>query len=397
MRQPPGFERQGPDGALLVAHLLSSLYGLKQAAYDWYELLREVLTRLGFLRCEADYAVFIFDHVNGEGERVICIIAWHVDDGLAGSNNRRFLDQTKGQIAERFGISDLGPVTKYLGIQFIRDRKTRELWMHQEDYILYLLDEHSMTGCNPVSLPMDPNFPFGRPTDVFPHVADLSTEYRKLIGELLYLAMYTRPDIALSVMRLSQYNASPESKHYAAAKHVLRYLAGTITMRTHYGGAGINPALHGFSDSDWASCPEDRVSISGYVWFLNGGPVSHSAKKQTTQALSSTEAEYMALTAAIQDGIWLKSFFECLKFSIPLPLQLFADNAGAIALSKEAANHIRTKHIDLRYHFIRRHIEEGTFIPIWVSTHKNTADIFTKALPRPAFMHHRSGLSLVSR
>lgn len=355
-----------------------------------------MLTRLGFLHCEADYAVFIFDHIDVHGVRIICIIAWHVDDGLAGSNNRAFLDKTKGQIAECFGITDLGPVTKYLGIQFIRDRKTHELWMHQEDYILYLLEEHGMTSCNPVSLPMDPNFPFGRPTDVFPHVPDLPTEYCKLIGELLYLAMYTCPDIALSVMRLSQYNTSPEPKHYAAAKHVLHYLCGTITMHAHYGGAGINPALHGFSDSDWASCPEDQVSISGYIWFFNGGPVSHSAKKQTTQALSSTEAEYMALTSAIQDGLWLQSFFGCLKLTLLLPLQLFADNAGAIALSKEATNHIRTKHIDLHYHFIRHHIEDRTFIPIWISTHKNTADIFTKALPRPAFTHHCSGLSLVS-
>jgi hypothetical protein len=177
MRQPPGFERAASDGSRLIAHLLSSLYGLKQAAFDWYELLREVLTHLGFLRCEADYAVFIFDHVNAEGVRVICIIAWHVDDGLAGSNNRAFLDRTKHQIADRFGITDLGAVSKYLGIQFIRDRQTCELWMHQEDYIRYLLDEHNMTDCNPVSLPMDPNFLFGRPTDVFPHVADLQTEY----------------------------------------------------------------------------------------------------------------------------------------------------------------------------------------------------------------------------
>jgi hypothetical protein len=184
---------------------------------------------------------------------------------------------------------------------------------------------------------------------------------------------------------------------YTAAKHVLHYLAGTITMRTHYGGAGINPNLHRFSDSDWASCPEDRVSISGYVWFLNGGPVSHCAKKQTTQALSSTEAEYMALTAAIQDGIWLQSFFGCLSIPLSLPLQLFADNAGAIALSKEAANHVHTKHIDLRYHFIRRHIEVNTFTPVWLSTHKNTADILTKVLPHPAFNLHHAGLALVSR
>jgi hypothetical protein len=121
--------------------------------------------------------------------------------------------------------------------------------------------------------------------------------------------MYTQPDIALTVMRLAQYNVPAELKHYTTAKHVLRYLAGTITMRMHYGGVGINPNLHGFSDSDWASCPEDRISISGYIWFLNGGPVSHCAKKQTTQALSSTEAEYMALTAAIQDGIKTRLIF----------------------------------------------------------------------------------------
>jgi hypothetical protein len=105
----------------------------------------------------------------------------------------------------------------------------------------------------------------------------------------------------------------------------------------------------------------------------------------------------MALTAAIQDRIWLQSFLGCLATPIPLPLHLFADNAGAIALLKDAANHIRTKQIDLRYHFIRRHIESNTFLPIWLSTHKNTADIFTKPLPRPAFIHHRSGLALVSR
>jgi hypothetical protein len=269
--------------------------------------------------------------------------------------------------------------------------------MHKQDYIIFLLGEHGMTHCNPVVLPMDPNFPFGCPTDVYPHIDDLDSEYQKLVGELLYLAMYTRPDIGHTVMKLAQHNASPKSCHYSAAKHVLRYLAGTIDIRTHYGGPGINPALHGFSDSDWASCAEDRISMTGYVLFFNGRPISHSAKKQATHALSSTEAKYMALTAVIQDGLWLQSFFTCAKIPISLPLQLFTDNTGAVALSKEAANHIHTKHIDLRYHFIRRHIEEGTFLPIWLSTHKNVANIFTKSLPRPLFIHHRSGLALVSR
>jgi len=280
MCQPPGFKRFGPGGQHLVAHLLSSLYGLKQAAYDWYELLRAVLITLGFIRCDADYAVFIFNHVNAKGVRIVCIIAWHVDDGLAGANNCVFLDQTKSKIVEHFGITDLGPVSKYLGIQFTRNCQMCELWMHQEEYIAYLLQEHGMSQCNPVTLPMDPNFPFGRPTDLHPHVDDLESEYCKIVSELLYLAMYTRPDIAHAVMRLAQNNALPKPCHYTAAKHVLRYLVGTIGMHVHYGGADMNPTLHGFSDSDWTSCPEDQVSVTGYVWFYNSGPISHSAKSK---------------------------------------------------------------------------------------------------------------------
>jgi hypothetical protein len=396
MRQPPGFERSSPAGDRLVCHLLSSLYGLKQAAYDWYELLRTVLVGLGFIRCDADYAVFIYNRTTSQGVQVTCIIAWHVDDGLAGSNDRKFLNWIKGRIAERFGIADLGPVVKYLGVQFVRSRATHELWMHQQDYIVFLLEEHGLRDCNPVSLPMDPNHPFGRETDIHPHIANLETEYRKLVGELLYLAMYTRPDIALAVMKLAQHNSSPELRHYAAAKRVLRYLAGTLSHHVHYGGPNAEVAVHGFSDADWATSSEDRISITGYVWYFYGGPISHSAKKQSTQALSSVESEYMALTGAIQDGLWIKSFCKCLQIPLTLPLKLFADNTGAIALSTEAANHTRTKHVDLRYHFIRAHIKEGTFLPIWVSTHRNTADIFTKALPRIAFVNHRSGLSLVS-
>lgn len=274
MRQPPGFERFAAYGGLLVCHLLLLLYGLKQAAYDWYELLREVLTHLGFLRIEADYAVFIYDHVNAEGERIICIIAWHVNVRLAAASNCPFLIWIKGQIAQRFGITDLGPVSKHLGIQFKQNRTTCELWMHQTNYINYLLKEHGMLGCNSVMLPMDPHFPFGRDTDMHPHIENLTSEYRKVVGELLYLAMYTHPDIAIAVMKLVQHNASPEPRHYAAAKHVLRFLAGTIGLRTHYGGVTVLPELHGFSDSDWASCPEDWISISGYIWFFNGGPIT---------------------------------------------------------------------------------------------------------------------------
>jgi hypothetical protein len=221
MRQPLGFEHFANDVGALICHLLSSLYGLKQVAYDWYKLLQEVLTHLGFLWVEADYTVFIYDHINDKGEHIICIIAWHVDDGLAATSNCPFLVNMKGQISQCFGITDLGPVSKHLGIQFEQNRTTCELWMHQTDYISYLLGEHGMLRCNSVTLPMDPHLLFGCEMDLYPQIENLTSEYRKLVGELLYLTMYTCPNIAVTVMKLAQYNSSPQPHHYAAPKHIL--------------------------------------------------------------------------------------------------------------------------------------------------------------------------------
>jgi hypothetical protein len=342
MHQLPGFEHFGLDRRSLVCHLLSSFYGLKQAVYDWYELLHAVLVHLGFTHCEADYTIFIYHHITNKGVHVICIITWHIDDGLAGSNNRKFLDWIKGHITECFGITDLGLVTKHLGVQYAHSHTTHELWMHQQDYIVYLLEEHGLRECNPVSLPMDPSFPFGHDTDMHPDISNLETEYCKLIGELLYLTMYMHPDIALAIMKLSQHNANPKSHHYTAAKQVLRYLASTLSYHVHYGGTNADTTVHGFSDADWATSPEDHISITGYVWYFYGSPISHALKKQTTQALSSVESEYLALMGAIQDGLWIKSFCECLKIPLTLPLNLYADNTGAIALSEEAAVGITT-------------------------------------------------------
>jgi hypothetical protein len=162
----------------------------------------------------------------------------------------------KGQIATHFGIMDLGPVSKHLGIQFEWNRMTCKLWMHQMDYITYLLEEHGMLGCNSDTLPMDPHFPFGQDTDMHPHIENLTSEYCKLVGELLYLAMYTRPNIAIVVMKLAQHNSSPATCHYTSAKHV-HFLAGTISLCTHYGSVTATLQLHSFSNLDWASCPED--------------------------------------------------------------------------------------------------------------------------------------------
>ena len=320
IKQPHGYEESGPNGEALVGKLNSSLYGIKQAAYEFYKILCKELEGQGFTRCEADHAVFFLSR-----NEVRCLLAWHVDDGMAGSNNSLFLSETKRHLHARFGITDMGPITKYLGIQFERDRSTRELWIHQGEYILHILDEYGLSDCHPVVLPVDPTYPFlsDDAAAKLPDIPDLLSLYPKLIGELLYLSVCTRPDIAHAVQRLSQYLARPTPRLFAAAKRILRYLAGTVNYRLHYGGATRTSELHGFSDADWATCPEDRVSITGYCWFYHGGVISHVSKKQSTQALSSTEAEYMAITSALQEGLWLRTFFQLLSIPFPTPIHLY--------------------------------------------------------------------------
>ena len=246
---------------------------------------------------------------------------------------------------------------------------------------------------------MDPNHPFLRDEDAAKllDIPDISSLYPKLIGELLYLSVCTRLDITHAVQHLSQHLSHPSPCLFATAKCVLRYLAGTVNHHLYYGGATRTGDLHGFSDTDWATCPEDRILITGYCWFYHGGMISHVLKKQCTQALSSTEAEYLAIAAAFQEGLWLHTFFHSLNIPLPLPIQLYVNNAGTVALSKEASNNHRTKHIDIRFHFCRNHIESGTFSMEWLASSKNTVDILTKALPCPLFSCHISGLLLVSR
>ena len=195
---------------------------------------------------------------------------------------------------------------------------------------------------------------------------------------------------------LAQYNANPEARHFAVAKRVLCYLTGTTELKLHYGGDKATDVLHAYADASWANSVGHR-SISGYIWFYAGRLISHVSKKQSTIALLSTEAEYMAATHVVQEGLWLESLFNELRILFPTPIKIYLDNTGAIALSTAAKFHDRSKHIDLCYPFVRHHINRKVFVFQWIPSHKNVADIFTKALPRPLFSKFLLALGLVAR
>jgi len=209
------------------------------------------------------------------------------------------------------------------------------------------------------------------PLNAIPDVSDveLIPKYQRLVGCLLYLAITTRPDISYYMMWLGQYNAKPNHSYFLLAKHVLRYLAGTKTLALGFGAPSdsLPSSLTGYmqnvgcSDVDWASDSMDRKSISGYSFFFKGSLVSWSAVKQKSIALSSTEAEYYAMTHTFKEALWLHVFFSFMEFPVPCPFSILSDNQAACSLSNSISISALSKHIDIRHHFIHAHIHDGSF------------------------------------
>ena len=292
---------------------------------------------LGFIQANSDHALFYYKETNVTANQVWirCFLAWHVNDGMGVCNSHPFLENVKKRITEHFGIKDLGAVAKYLGIQFKRDHISHKIWLHQSEYITFLLQEYDLTNCNPVLLPADPKAPLGDPNSNYPEISNIRSTYLKLVGELIYLSINTCPDISFIVNALTQHGSNPQPCHYAAGKQVLQYLAGTIQFRIVYTAEGDNLDLHAYTDASWAN-EIGCCSVTGYMWYYAGSLISHVSKKQTTVALSSTKAEYMAVTHIAQEGLWLHSLFFELGIAFRSPVPIHLDCAGTIALSEAA-------------------------------------------------------------
>ena len=217
--------------------------------------------------------------------------------------------------------------------------------------------------------------------------------YREAVGSLMYASLGTRPDITYAVTVLSKFSSNAGLAHWNALKRVFAYLQGTKDLWLSYGNS--NTELLGYADAD-GSMHEDRKAISGYAFMLFGGAVSWSSKKQEIVALSTTEAEYVAATHATKELLWLRSLItEIFEFMTNKDTRtLYSDNQSAIALTKDHQFHARTKHIDIRFHFIRWVISEGKLKLIYCPTEDMIADTLTKALPSGKVKHFATELGL---
>ena len=385
MEQPEGFVAPGSE-AQLVYKLHRSLYGLKQAGRAWYKKIDSALSELGLKRTHSDNCVYVLHEAS-----TIVYILLYVDDLLLISNDIGRLKSIKAELSKRFDMKDLGEAQFMLGIQIHRDRPNRRISLSQSEYVRTILSRFNMGESKPASTPIPVGIKLLRDEPSTPSTDARQDDmnevpYAQAVGALMYAAMGTRPDITFSTTTLSQFLQKRTRQHWVALKRVLRYLKGTQQAHLVYqptpGSEGQPLAVQGYCDSDWGNDASDRRSITGWVFLLHGSAVSWQSRKQHTTALSSVEAEYMAAAAAAKEAVWWRRFLTELGLPPPGPTILYSDSQGSIALAKNPDHHDRTKHIDMRYHFIREQVAFQAIRTEFIGTERMLADVLTKPLGR---------------
>jgi len=370
----------------IACRLLKSIYGLKQSPRAWYGRINNFFGSNNFTRSDTDHSLFI-----NYKQQVILLL--DVDNLVLAAPTIQQINWIRIKLHKEFEMTDLGELRTFLGLEILRNRTLRTLHLSQTKYIEKILATHHMQACNPATTPADPHIRLEKSSQDFEARATERRNYQSAVGSLMYAILGTRPDISYTVSKVSQYATNPNSTHWTAVKRIFRYLAGTPNRGMCYTIQGIGS---GFTDADWGS-GDDQKSIEGYTFMLNGASISWNSVKQTTVALSSTEAEYMALTQAVKESIWLQALLLDLgaRRHLEEVRNIYIDNQGVLALARNPEFHARTKHIDIQYHFVRQHLENEKITLTCCPTSEMTADIFTKALPQPAFTKHNLGLGLI--
>jgi hypothetical protein len=381
IEQPLGFEVHGRESH--VCRLKKALYGLKQAPRAWYSRIDAYLQQLGFEKSGADPNLYFI--MVGEDPLILLL---YVDD-LFIIGAERLISSCKESLASEFEMTDIGLMHYFFGLEVWQE--PGHIFLGQGKYVCDILIRFQMGDSRPMTTPMITNWKKLHASES--QLVD-STLYRQLIGSLMYL-VNTRPDISFAVNTLSQFMVEPRRVHWVAAKHVLRYLCGTVDYGLDYHrGDGVR--LVGYTDSDWAGCVSDRKSTSGCCFGLGSTVVSWFSRKQKSVALSSAEAEYMAASQANCEALWLHKMLIGL-FGVQLrPTVIYCDNQSCIKLSENLVFHDRSKHIETRYHFIRDYVQRGAMELQYISTEEQVADILTKALSMGKFLFFRDKLGVVS-
>ncbi|KAK5785838.1 hypothetical protein PVK06_040459 [Gossypium arboreum] len=324
------------------------------------------------------------------------IILVYVDDLLITRNNINMITDLKGILNRNFKMKDLGELIYFLGIEVLRSQEG--ILLNQLKYAQELIQYAGLSETKVALTPLEQNQKLT--TAEFDEVIQQHQEdtliedktvYQRLIGRLIYLT-HTRPDITFAVSHLTQFMQNPKQSHIEAAMKVVRYIKREPRLEIFL--KAINKhQLVAYCDSDWASCPMSRRSVSGFYVQLRDSLISWKSKKQCTVSKSSAEVEYRSMTAVTSELVWVSGLFKELEISVTEPVRLFCDNKAALQIAANPVYHERTKHIEIDCHFVREKIQ-GLITTEYVSTIDQLADVMTKALGSQQHSHLISKLGL---
>ncbi|KAJ9560513.1 hypothetical protein OSB04_005673 [Centaurea solstitialis] len=364
VEQPEGFvDPRFPDH---VYALDKALYGLKQAPRAWYETLTIYLLGAGYKKGTIDPTLFL----RKTGDDLI-IVQIYVDDIIFASTKPELCTEFEHTMKSQFQMSMMGELTFFLGLQ-VR-QCPEDIFINQSKYVHDLLKRFDVVGSNSAATPMSRSFQMD--ADLSGKSVDLK-KYRAMIGSLLYLTA-SRPDIVFSTGVCARYQCDPRDSHLKAVKRILRYLKGTPDFGLWY-PKGSSFELIGYTDSDHAGCKLDRKSTSGACQFLGDKLVSWSSRKQNCVSLSTAEAEYIAAACCCSQVLWMKTQLADFGYTMNR-IPIYCDSQSAILITANPVQHSKTKHIDIRYHFIKDHVEKGNIELYFVESDLQLADLFTKA------------------
>jgi len=373
VEQPLGYVKKGFEDK--VYRLRKALYGLKQAPRAWYTRIDSYFIEHGFQRCPYEPTLYVKSNKEG-GIIIVCL---YVDDLIFTSNNPALISEFREAMISHFEMTDLGLMSYFLGIEVTQT--DGEIFISQKKYAGDILKKFKMESSIPILTPIEERLKLGKDGS-----GDLvnPTYFKQLVASLRYLTS-TRPDIVFGVGLISRFMEAPRQSHLQAAKRILRYIKGTQSDGIFYSCTN-NVELVGYTDSDWAGDIEKRKSTSGYVFHLGTGIFSWSSKKQQVVALSTAEAEYIAAGSTATQAVWLRRILSVLQHKQEGPTKILCDSKSAIALSKNPVFHGRSKHIDIKFHFIRDLVNDKEIELEFVRSEDQVADIFTKPLKAELFL-----------
>ncbi|GJU82505.1 putative ribonuclease H-like domain-containing protein, partial [Tanacetum coccineum] len=370
--QPKGFV--DPQHPKKVYKVVKALYGLYQAPKAWYATLSTFLLNHGYRRGTIDKTLFLKKHKSD-----IILVQVYVDDIIFGSTKKAWCDEFEALMKGEFEMSAMGELTFFLGLQV--QQRPGGIFISQNKYVKGIMQKFDLENVRTATTPYEALKPKSKNEPDSPVNVHL---YRSMIGSLMYLTA-SRPDIMFAVNACSRNQVTPTTSNLEAVKKIFKYLKGQSKLGLWY--PRESPfELEAYSDSDYARANKDRKSTTGGCQFLGMRLISWQCKKQTIVATSSTEAEYVAAANCCGQVLWMQNQLLDYGYNF-MNTKIFIDNQSTICIVKNPVFHQRTKHIEIRHHFIRDANEKKLIQVLKIHTDDNVADLLTKAFDGPRFNH----------